>query len=147
MTAPDLSRLHDFSQPPPPSWMPQTIGWYVVFVLIVLSATWFVARTIRHWLNNRYRRDALRALQHAPAAQLSEILKRTAMVTWPRSEIASLTGDNWIHFLEKSSGVREFQSFPGRLIEEAALSDCTLAPKDQEQLRQLAARWVRTHHV
>jgi len=147
MTAPDLSKLHDFYQPPPPSWMPQTIGWYVLFGLFCALALYFLVREARRWAQNRYRRDALRELQSAPVNLLSEVLKRTAMVTWPRSHVASLTGQRWTEFLAESSKVQEFNSTPGNRIEDIALGDCRVTSEEERHLRQLASDWVRTHHV
>ena len=147
MTAPDLNELHDFYQPPPPSWVPQTIGWYVLFGLLCALALYFIAREVRRWLQHRYRRDALRELQSVPVNQLSEVLKRTAMVTWPRSQVASLTGQKWIEFLAAYSKAREFNSGPGNRIEDIALGECRVTSQDEQRLRKLASDWVRTHHV
>jgi len=63
-----LDSLHNFYQPPPPSWMPQTISWYVVFVLIAAAIIWTAVHFIRKWFANRYRREALREL---PCCRLS----------------------------------------------------------------------------
>src|SRR6516162_10911521 len=105
MNTPDLSQLHDFYQPAPPSWMPQTVGWYVVFAILTALLLWFCIRVLQRWIKNRYRRDALRELQLTPVDRLSEILKRTAMVTWPRERAASLTGARWITFLHDTSNL------------------------------------------
>jgi len=77
MTAP-LDKLHDFYQPSPPAWTPQTIGWYVVFVLFGLLIVWLIFRTVRHWMRNRYRREALRELAATSPDQFSTLLKQTA---------------------------------------------------------------------
>jgi len=147
MNNPDLSKLHDFYHPPPPSWMPHTIGWYVLFALLLATSMFFGARTLRRWLRNRYRRDAIRELQFAPAAQLSEILKRTALITWPRSQVASLTGAEWTEFLAGTSGLAGFRSAPGDRIESLALTDSAISSSDEQRLKQLATDWVRLHHV
>jgi hypothetical protein len=57
MRAP-LDNLHDFYQPPPPSWRPQTIGWFVVFAIAALLVLWLVVHLFRRWRANRYRREA-----------------------------------------------------------------------------------------
>ncbi|HTP70504.1 MAG TPA: DUF4381 domain-containing protein [Dongiaceae bacterium] len=147
MNSADLSKLHDFSQPPPPSWMPHTIGWYVLFALFFAAAVFLSARALRRWIRNRYRRDALRQIQLAPVAQLSEILKRTALVSWSRPQVASLTGKDWIDFLASSSGLDAFRSVPGDRIESIALSGSDVSAREQQHLKQLAADWVRLHHV
>jgi len=147
MTHPDLSKLHDFYQPPPPSWMPQTAGWYVLLALSCIFAIWLLARTVARWLSNRYRREALAQLQNAPVSQLSALLKQTAMAVWPRVQVASLSGQEWLRFLSASSGLEGFKSAPGNLIEDAAITPKPLTAGDEQRLRQLASEWVRTHHV
>jgi Domain of unknown function (DUF4381) len=146
MSAPDLSKLHDFYQPPLPSWMPQTIGWYVLLGLLVALVLFLAFRHLRSWIRNRYRREALREIEAAAVVQLSEILKRVAMVTWSRNRVASLTGSDWTKFLADSSGLSDFHSAPGERIETIALANGPVTPQEQKQLRQLASEWVRRHH-
>jgi hypothetical protein len=147
MNGPDLSQLHDFYQPLPSSWVPQTIGWYVLLALLFAGALFLIVRALRRWLRDRYRRDALREIEAAAPAQLSEILKRAAMVRWPRPKVASLTGKDWTDFLADSSGLDAFRSAPGDRIESVALSSSALATADRNRLKQLAADWVKLHHV
>jgi hypothetical protein len=144
---PDLSKLHDFVQPPPPSWMPHTIGWYVLFALLAAAILFFAVRALHRWWKNRYRRDALREIYAAPLTELSEILKRTALITWPREKVASLTGQQWLDFLADSSGLDAFRDAPGDRIEKTALTNPSLDANAQQRLRQLASDWVQKHHV
>jgi Domain of unknown function (DUF4381) len=146
MSAP-LDRLHDFSQPAPPAWTPQTIGWYVLFAIVGLLLLWLTVRTIRQWLANRYRRAALHKLAFLPPVQFSALLKSTALVVWPRARIASLTGAAWLEFLNKSGPDELFTTAPGNRIEEIALQPATLSSEDEQKLRQLTAEWVRRHRV
>jgi hypothetical protein len=147
MTPPDLTKLHDFYQPPSPSWMPQTMGWYVLFALLCLVALWMIARAVSRWFANRYRREALQLIATTPASQLSALLKRAALVAWPRNQVAALTGDKWIDFLAQSSGIDAFKVSPGNQLEDAAISTRPVAAQDATALRKLAEKWVRTHHV
>ena len=146
MSAPALSKLHDFYQPAPPSWMPQTIGWYVLLGVLVALALFGAIRGLRSWIRNRYRREALREIETAAVVQLSEILKRVAMVTWPRNHVASLTGQAWTRFLADSSGLNGFDSAPGEHIEMIALINAPGTPQEQQRLKQLASEWVKKHH-
>jgi Domain of unknown function (DUF4381) len=143
----DLSGLHDFYQPPLPSWMPQTIGWYVLFGLLAALAAWLLYRAIRSWLANRYRREALRELQLAPVGAISEILKRAALTVWPRQPVAFLTGHAWLQFLKESSGMDEFRWKPGSQIEEVALARERPTPSLEQDLRRVASAWIRRHRV
>jgi Domain of unknown function (DUF4381) len=144
MTAP-LDKLHDFYQPPPPSWRPQTIGWYVVFAIAALLLLWLVVHLIRRWIADRYRREALHELAHARPEQLSELLKRTALSGWPREKVASLSGATWLKFLDDSAHIALFQRAPASMLEEIALRHVSLSTEDESALRQAAATWIRMH--
>ena len=146
MTAPH-DNLHDFYQPPPPAWTPQTIGWYVVFAVIALLAMWMTIHTLRRWLANRYRREALRELALLQPEQFSTLLKRTALSAWPREKVASLSGDAWLKFLNESAENNSFHQTPGNRIEEIALRSQTLSGEDERTLRKITAEWIRRHRV
>ena len=146
MTAP-LDNLHDFYQPPPPAWTPQTIGWYVVFAVIALLAMWMTIHTLRRWLANRYRREALRELALLQPEQFSTLLKRTALSAWPREKVASLSGEAWLNFLNESAENNSFHQTPGNRIEEIALRSQTLSGEDERTLRKITAEWIRRHRV
>jgi hypothetical protein len=144
MTAP-LDKLHDFYQPPPPSWRPQTIGWYVVFAIAALLLLWLAVYLIRQWLANRYRREALHELAQAKPEQFSELLKRTALSLWPREKVASLSGDAWLKFLDNSARSDLFQSAPASLLEEIALRPISLSTEEESALRKAVATWIGKH--
>ncbi len=144
MTAP-LDKLHDFCQPPPPSWRPQTIGWYVVFAIAALLVLWLAMHLVRRWLANRYRREALHELAQARPEQLSELLKRTALSAWSREKVASLSGAAWLKFLDDSARSHLFQSTPAGLLEEIALRPVSLSTEDESAVRKAAATWIKKH--
>lgn len=143
----DLSKLHDFYQPAPVSWAPHTIGWWVVFGVLALLVLWFAVHEIRRWLRNKYRREALRELATTSPEHFSTLLKRTAIVAWPRERVASLSGEKWIGFLAQSSSINTFEESPGNRIEQVALSAAALSTEDRDKLRDLAAQWIRRHRV
>jgi len=144
---PALSKLHDYYQPAQPAWVPQTVGWYVLFGLFALLLLWLLFRTIHHWFANRYRREALRELAQTTPDQFSALLKRTALAVWPREQVASLSGDVWLKFLNDAAKFHSFQTNPGNQIEELALSRTTPSPEEEQTLRTITAQWIRRHRV
>jgi hypothetical protein len=146
MTNP-LDKLHNFYQPQPPAWIPQTIGWYVLFGIAGMVVLLLTFRSIRRRLANRYRREALRELATLPPDQFSTLLKRTALAAWPREKVASLSGEAWLSFLNETSGSDLFHRAPGTAIEEVALRPGTLSAEDEQQLRMLTGEWIRRHRV
>jgi len=146
MRAP-LDKLHDFCQPPPPAWTPQTAGWYGVFAIAGTLIIWMAVHQVRKWFANRYRRVALRELDLLPANEFSALLKRTALAAWPREKVASLSGAEWLKFLNEAAGDETFHSPPADRIEEMALQPVTLSNEDEHALRETVATWIRRHRV
>ncbi len=146
MTNP-LDPLHGFSEPALPSWMPQTMGWYCVFGIVAIAAIWALVHMIRRWIFNRYRREALKELETLKVAEYSALLKRTALSVWPREKVASLSGVDWVRFLDRSARGGGFLATPGNQIEDVAMSNESVSPEDERQLRELTAKWIRSHRV
>jgi hypothetical protein len=142
-----LDKLHDFYQPPPPPWTPQTVGWYVLFAIAGLLVIWIAIHLVRGWFANRYRRAALQELTLLPPSEFSSLLKRTALEVWPREQVASLSGAAWLKFLHKATGDEAFHLAPADRIEEIALQAATLSNEDEHALRETVATWIRRHHV
>jgi hypothetical protein len=139
-----LSNLRDIATPPPVPWWPLAPGCYVVITLAAVALLFFAIRGWRRWKANAYRREALRVLQAASAStEIATILKRTALAAYPRTEVASLTGDAWCDWLEKSA--------PGPISpsarESLARSVFARADIDLEEMRRYAFAWIKGHRV
>ena len=147
MNSAGIERLHGFVQPPLPSWMPQTIGWYVVLALAAVILAWQALKWYRAWRKDRYRRQALAELVNTNPEQLSALLKRTALSAWPRNRIASLTGGEWLRFLNDSTDQPLFERPPANAIEDMAFGKTPLSSADVEELRRTSGEWIRRHHV
>jgi len=156
-----LQNLHEIILPEPVSWMPQTIGWYTVFGLIFFVAGWWVYCGLRHYRKNRYRRLALQELAvieqelqrpEKRATVLSGIpvlLKGTALLAFPRSEVAGLSGEKWLDFLDKTMGGKNFTESEGRMLPELAYAPSRriveLSDESVSNLLQLVRRWIKLH--
>jgi len=100
--------VRDFNEIVPAAeidWLPQTWGWYVLAVIIGFGMLRWLYRSLRQWLRNRYRREALRRLDSIASQSplsltaINVLIKTTAMVATSRQEVASLTGDAWVNWL------------------------------------------------
>ena len=139
-----LDRLHDIVVPSPVPWWPPAPGGYVLLAMVLAL---LIAGSLRWWVRWRadaYRRAALRALQSAetPAA-ISEVLRRTALVITPRSNIAALTGLHWPEWLAARSP--DAMSSDVRDLLAAGAYGRTDAAFDLEPLRRYAAGWIEHH--
>lgn len=57
-----LRELRDVTIPDSVSWFPQTIGWKILGVALLLAAFYLAYRLALRWWNNRYRKEALKEL-------------------------------------------------------------------------------------
>ena len=93
-----LDMLEPIPEPAPISMVPATAGWIWLGLAVAAALAYAGYRAHRHWKANAYRRAALAELAHAgdkPEA-IAAILRRAVLVAYPRSEVAALTGPDWI---------------------------------------------------
>jgi hypothetical protein len=145
----ELEGLREIRLPEPVSYAPQTIGWWIVFALLLLIALYVAFRLWRRWRRNAYRRRALAHLaameRDGAPALLPRLLKRTALDAWPREEVANLSGDAWLAFLDRVYGGVGFTSGPGRVLPALAYGEPRV--DDAPALFSLARTWIRTHRA
>jgi hypothetical protein len=145
-----LADLHDIVVPPAASVWPPAPGWFVIgAIVVVLAVAGLVMGVIRRH-RRAYRRAALSELESVAAkdgrtvGQIAELLKRTALAVYPREDVAALTGEHWVAWLETTGGVTATQ--PVR----DALSTGVHGGGpvgDPDALRQFAASWIQRHRV
>jgi Domain of unknown function (DUF4381) len=155
-----LDHLFDIVTPPPvPSWPPAP-GWFVMAgtaAVLVGAGIW---RAWQYWRAAAYRRAALGEWQRlrAQAAdlaqrqgalrQLPELVKRTALVAFPREEVASLRGTAWLSFLDRTGHTNVFTHGRGQLLSELAYNPRLMTQLDTsavEELFTIVRHWIRAH--
>ncbi len=139
-----LDRMHDLVDVVPVSWTPQTVGWLVVGLWLLAVLLLAAARALESRRRNRDRRAALAELDSIESAgSLAALLKRTALVAYPRTEVASLYGAEWADFLRRSCP-------RDRVVDESADALATAAYRrdiDVGALVRPARRWIRGHRA
>ncbi|MCL6416445.1 DUF4381 domain-containing protein [Aestuariirhabdus sp. Z084] len=152
-----LHGIEEVQLPPPVSWAPQTGGWALLAGLLVLLLGYLAYKGLRHWWCNRYRRQALHQLKQcrrhtesprALARQIPLLLKATALQAFPRAQVASLSGERWLEFLDAQYPGPPFCGDLGRLmltLDYAPPSHQTIDAQQARQLSEMARHWIRTH--
>jgi hypothetical protein len=156
-----LDKLADIDVPSPVSWMPQTWGWAVLAAVILLLSGWTVWQIRRHHAANRYRREALIELKRlegllrnepmrgAAIVEMSILVKRVALVAWPRTQVAALSGEAWVDFLRLHGGKAGLSADAAGLLDDteyrAELPAMSL--KDSQSIALAVRGWIEGHRV
>ena len=142
-----FERMHTTVEPEPVSWMPQTVGWIVLAVWLLVCSSLVAWSLFRSWQRNRYRREALAALDsiapNGDGAAVAILLKRTALAAYPRRRVASLYGAAWAEFLCESSRHDPLVESSAAELASAAWRPGATA----ESLIAPARRWIKAHHA
>ena len=144
-----MQDLHDIVLTEPIAYVPQTTAWYVLFavLLMMMVAGWTAWR--RHERKNRYRKLALHRLSDIAKREAYEelpvLVKQTALNAYARAEVASLSGDAWLQFLDESYGGQEFTRGAGRILPTLAYGPSSDVAVDD--VIPLVRRWIRKHDV
>lgn len=143
-----LAALRPLHAPEPVSWWPPAPGWWIVFVLAVVVIVLIYnyrkrlasQRAALHELNQL--KKNMDNIAH-PVAIINQLLKRYALTCWPMTEVASLTGESWLAFLDANGGNGKFSGGPGQLL----LTDSYKNERaDADQLTELIAlanHWIK----
>lgn len=160
---PRISDLKELEPPLPDfSYVPQTWGWLVLLLVVLLIAAAWALLHWRHQRRNRYRREALLRLSKLHSAsrdqasrlpairELPALVKRVALSMPDSPQVANLSGAPWQDFLQST--------YPTPLPADLSRQLSLLAYAPQEQLKDLqqeqldalfntCRQWIEVHHV
>ena len=144
--------LRELPYPDPVPFVPQTVGWLLVSVVLVLVGAWLVWRARQRWLRNAYRRDALASIdsmQTDPerARQLPGVLRASALCAYPRGDVASLRGGAWVRWLNDTAGTELFGDEAAGQLDQLAYAPDLPAQSDIDMLLAAGRGWVMRHRV
>lgn len=115
-TQPEIPLLNFLKNPPIESdisMFPETIGWKILMILLVLYVLYWSYKKILVWKSNKYRRDALRLIENnkessgfKKATFLSKVLKDTIKLYSKELKINSLKNEELFDLL--NSKVNDF---------------------------------------
>jgi len=120
--------LRDLHLPDPIGWWPLAPGWWLVLLLVATAIGYGTWRAYQQRLYNRPRRFALRELKRYEAEylehrnavtlgkQLSQLLRRGVLAYAPREEVAGLTGEAWLEWLDQGMPLPYFHTEGGRSL-------------------------------
>jgi hypothetical protein len=125
---PDQIPLRDLHLPEAISWWPPAPGWWVLVALAAIALGYLLRAWWRTRARGAARRYALRQLDSIVAqyeenrnvvtfgVAVSELLRRTMIAYAPRLDVAGLTGEEWLAWLDRDLAQPVFVNGPGRAL-------------------------------
>lgn len=161
MNEPTLN-LRDIHLPDPVSWWPIASGWWLLIITaFIIAAIIFLSRKI-------YRSKQLKRDIHAEldvikqqfqktenrsqlAKSLSTLLRRASISFYPAKNIAGLTGESWLAYLDRTNANpikdKKFQSETGQaLLTAPYLPENATLDFDTQGLIDLCESWLLSSH-
>ncbi len=148
--------LKDIHLPEPVSWWPPAPGWILLALLLPLLfiATRYLYKRLRQKtvlktagkmlaaIRTDKNRDILQTL-----VDLSSLLRRVAISTAPRNDVASLSGQAWLAYLDTSLPDAPFSQGVGRCLADAQYRQSVPDETDREELLKLCERWLKQQKI
>jgi hypothetical protein len=120
--------LRDLHLPEPVSWWPPAPGWWILLLVLAGLVAYGLNHAYRRRMRNAARRTALQKLARYQAEyvehrnpvvlgkQLSQLLRRGMLAYAPRAEVAGLTGDAWLQWLDRGMPLPYFHTEGGKSL-------------------------------
>jgi hypothetical protein len=146
--------LRDIHLPEPVSWWPPAPGWWLLLIAgVIIIAGLLVFSRIRN--SRALKRTVVAELStvreryddnHDPVElvkSLSTLMRRASISFYPRSTAASLTGNDWLKYLDSRSQRKDFEQGSGRILASAPyLPANSSIDTDPEDLLSLCENWL-----
>jgi hypothetical protein len=147
-------QLEDIHLPASPTLWPPAPGWWIAFALLLAVIGFSGVRAYRYRKIRRQRQhilNALKVLQQDLAQQadpeafvsINQLLRRLALMFYPREQVASLTGRDWLEFLDRSGNTHDFTQGMGRLLGDAPYQNQLPENIDIAGFSAVVERWVK----
>ena len=148
-----LAALHPLREPLQVGWWPPAPGWWLLLVALLLLLGAGVYFLWRRYRRNAYRRQALLQLQairehylqdrdgQACITATNALLKSVAIRAYPLRDVAAISGEHWLEFLNAGLGSEHAFDAGFALAAYRPARDAV----DLDALYSSAALWIQRH--
>jgi len=110
-----------------PNIWPLAAGWWVLIILLMVILGFASYKGYRYRQMKQQQNAILSALEtinktlqrdksSAAITQINQLLRRLALMHFPRQQVANLTGKQWLAFLDKTGKTTAFSKGAGRIL-------------------------------
>jgi ABC-type nickel/cobalt efflux system permease component RcnA len=144
--------LRDIHLPDAITWWPPAIGWWLLLAVIIVAAfgCWLLYKKLTKKTAVKTATALLMSIKQAENTdeletlkQLSACVRRVSISVNSRSEVASLTGKEWLNYLDQSVEGTPFSTGVGQYLSDALYRK--KAPEELEigALIELCEHWLK----
>lgn len=150
MNPADSLDLRDIQAAALPEFWPPAPGWWLLAGLLLVALVLLGRYLLKQRRQRRLRRRLYAELDaldgHSPAevaTGVSMLLRRVALMRYERNQVASLTGRDWLAFLDARGGNGEFVDGVGTVLATAPYAAHDLTNANSAALIDLARQWIK----
>lgn len=156
--------LRDIHLPDTVLWWPLAWGWWLIIALLVIVVIviigWFYYRQQKSNVEQQAITQALTQLVQITAdyeinankrlfvSHISRLLRRICISLYGRKQVAALTGDSWLRFLDRKGKTSAFTQGIGRILVDHPYQK--KVDYSQQELLHIVQLWLkkqRTEHA
>ena len=140
------------------SMWPSAPGWKVLSIIILLWVLYRTVNWIKYTWRNRYRGEVLRQIDKIQKQSENDInsvisilphyLKVTALQAYPRHDVASLSGNEWLIFLDLHYAGPSFSKSVGKkllTISYLPQEQWQISKEESRTLIKMSRQWIKKH--
>jgi len=149
-------QLRDIHLPSSPDLWPPAPGWWLLTTIILFLCAWLFLKFLAAQKQKKKQQAIYAALKpieqkllskptNQAVADLNIFIRQLALMYFPQTEIASLSGRQWLAFLDQSGKTQQFTHGAGRILAEAPyLPEHQKVEKPQAKaLLKVVKKWVK----
>lgn len=151
------TQFGELIEPSPVKFTYSTPGWYVLGALLLLLLIVIAWLLIRHYMKNKYRREAIKSLQQIESAytannnytdlvyETNMLAKRVAMSKYGRHTVAGLRGEEWTNYMNSKWRKKSFNANDALLLTNNVYTFSSLSAEQASSFVSKTKDWIRKH--
>jgi len=149
-------KLSPLMEPSPVAFSMDTIGWKILFALLLIIILYSAYKFYLHYKHNKYRRLAVAKIieisqlsDNEMPSMISQIMfqiKQTALLTFDREKVASLEGNQWLQFLQQTAKDVHFVEYKDVIISSVYKGEVSSEVDfDKNDFVKNSIKWIKKH--
>jgi len=144
--------LRDIHLPDAITWWPPAMGWWflLIVIMVALFGSWLLYKKLTRRTAVKSATEILLNIKQAKnndeletLKQLSVCIRRVSISVNPRDEAASLTGKEWLNYLDQSVEGTPFSEGVGQCLSDAHYRKKAPEGLELDALIDLCERWLK----